>query len=96
MLFHITHTHTATNCSANRPERQAAFGQVMQTAGDHGVTIVGTYTDAPGHTVYLIAETDDALAIAKLLRPVLEYGHYEIRPVVDTRALMAELADGGS
>ena len=91
MLFHITATHEPTNCSAHKPERQAAFAQVMQTAADQGVTLKGVYADAPGHTIYILAETDSALAMAKLLDPVLEYGHYQIRPVADARALMAAL-----
>lgn len=93
MLFHITATHAPTNCSAHKPERQAAFGQVMQTAADHGVTLKGVFADAPGHTVYILAETDKALALAQLLDPVLEYGQYEIRPIADARELMASLEE---
>ena len=96
MLFHITHTHSATNCSAKQPERQAAFGQVMQTAAEYDVTIKGAYADGPGHTVYILAETDDALNLAQLLYPVLEYGHYDIRPIVGVRELMEAAPGNGS
>ena len=91
MLFHITHTHTAENCSAHRPERQDNFRSVMQGADEMGVTLHGVYVDAPGHAVYMIAEADDALALARLLDPVLEYGHYEVRPVAGARELMEAL-----
>ncbi|MFW5942869.1 MAG: DUF3303 domain-containing protein [Chloroflexota bacterium] len=94
MLFHITHTHNAENCSAHKPERQKDFAGVMQNAGDFGVTLHGAYADAPGHAVYLIVEADDALALAGLLGPVLEYGQYEIRPVADAGQLLAELGEG--
>lgn len=95
MLFHITHTHRAENCSAHKPQRQANFGKVMSGADDVGVTIHGAYADAPGHAVYIVAEAGDALDIARLLDPVLEYGHYEVRPVVDAGQLMAALGEEG-
>ena len=92
MLFHITHTHRAENCSAHRPERQENFRNVMQNAAEMGVRLHGVYTDAPGHAVFLIAESDDALALARLLEPVLEYGHYDVRPVVGAQELREALA----
>ncbi|MFZ0545826.1 MAG: DUF3303 family protein [Candidatus Promineifilaceae bacterium] len=93
MLFHITGTHEPTNCSAHDPERQAAFQKVMQTAESYGITLKGVYTDAPAHTVYILAETNDALAISKLIDPVLAYNHYEIRPVVEAGTLMESLRE---
>lgn len=63
----------------------------MQTAEKHGVTLKRVFADAPGHTDYILAETESALAMARLLDPVLEYGHYEIRPITDARELMEAL-----
>lgn len=93
MLFHITHTHRPENCSAHKPERQKDFANVMQNADEFGVKLHGSYADAPGHAVYLIAEADDAMALAGLLGPVLEYGQYEIRPVADLGQLMAAFGE---
>lgn len=91
MIFHVTATHRPQNCSAHRPERQKAFRELFSRAQGLGVKLHGNYVDAPGHAVYIVMEAEDAMAISRLLEPVLEFGHYEIRPVVDTVRLMNEL-----
>ena len=58
MLFHTTHRHTHQSCSAHKPENLKLFAKAIASAEDIGVKIIGSYTDAPGHTCLLY--TSDA------------------------------------
>ena len=91
MLFHATHRHTHETCSAHNPENMALFAKAVASADELGVKIIGAYTDAPGHAVYMIIEADTALQIAQFFDPILELGDTEIRPVADAIALMQQL-----
>ena len=94
MLFHITQTYSPTNCSAHDPERQAAFRQTMATAADRGVQIKGAYVDGLGHSTFIVVEAESALALARVFYPVLEFGHYNVRPVVAAGEFMDAMAPG--
>ena len=91
MLFHATHRHTHETCSAHKPENRALFAKSITTAKDIGVKIIGSYTDAPGHTLYLIIEAETALQIAQLFDPILDLGDTEIRPVADAMKLFDQM-----
>ena len=91
MLFHATHHHTHQSCSAHKPENMALFGKAVASASELGVKIVGLYTDAPGHAVYMILEADTVMQLFQLFDPILELGDTEIRPVVDSIALMKHI-----
>ncbi len=80
---------TSGTGESDRPARRR--GEFASRAQGLGVKLHGNYVDAPGHAVYIVMEAEDAMAISRLLEPVLEFGHYEIRPVVDTVRLMNEL-----
>lgn len=91
MLFHATHRHTHQSCSAHKPENMALFGKAVASASELGVKIIGSYTDAPGHAVYMILEADTVMQLFQLFDPILELGDTEIRPVVDALALMKHI-----
>lgn len=93
MLFHITATHDPTNCSAHKPERQAAYGKLAASAESFGIKPHGIYADAPGHALYMTIECDNAMALSNWLDPVLEYAHHDVRPVVDANQLLASLRE---
>lgn len=86
MLFHATHRHNHHSCVAHDPEGKAKFAQVFQGAEDAGVKLVGVYADPPGHTIYMILETDAAENLVKFFDPIVDMGDTEIRPVVDPLA----------
>ena len=91
MLFHATHRHSHETCPAHMPEKRALFTKVVASADDIGVKIIGSYADAPGHTVYMIIEADTALQIAQLFDPILDLGDTEIKPVADTIKLLDQM-----
>ena len=91
MIFHATHRHTHETCSAHKPENLALFAKAVATANDIGVKIIGSYTDAPGHTFYLIIEADTALQIAQFFDPILDLGDTEVRPVADAMELFDQM-----
>ena len=94
MLFHTTHRHTHQSCSAHKPENLKLFAKAIASAEDIAVKIIGSYTDAPGHTLYMIVEADSALQLAQFFDPILELGDTDIRPVADALALMQQLQEG--
>ncbi len=93
MLFHATHRHSHETCPAHQPENLARFAKTMRSANELGVNIIGSFADAPGHTVYMIIEADTALQIAQFFDPILELGDTEIKPVTDTMALLQRLQE---
>lgn len=95
MLFLATHVHTEDNCLAHDPEQmRATFGQVIAGAEELGVTLVGAYSDAPAHTVYILFEADTAEQIEQFFDPALEVGHIDVRPVTDAMKAYGRRAEG--
>ena len=89
MLFHITHVHTPEACPYHNPEKaRATFGKMLGSAEQLGVKLVGTWVDAPAHTIYIVVETDSAQKIEELLGPAYEIAHAETRVVQDGRSLL--------
>ena len=89
MLFHITHTHTWESCPVHDPEKvKNTFGKTISNIDKVGVKMVGLYTDPPGHTVYMIVESDTIEKLEILLDPIIDLGHIEIRPVSDGLATL--------
>jgi len=91
MLFHCTHSHTPETCPADDPERLGqTFGKVMAAVAGaaSGVSLVGSYLDAPAHRLFFVVETDSAEKIQELFAPLLGIGYTEIRPVVEVRQAM--------
>ena len=91
MLFHAIHRHTHETCSAHKPENRALFAKAFASANDIGVKIIGSYADAPGHTLFMIIEADTALQIAKFFDPILDLGDTEIKPVTSTVELLDQM-----
>jgi hypothetical protein len=92
MLFHASHTHTHATCPSHNPEQRALFNKVLNSATDIGIKVIGSYADAPGHTVYYILEADTALQISQFFNPILELGDADIKPVTDTIELLEQMA----
>ncbi len=91
MLFHATHRHTHATCPAHMPEKRALFAKALNSANDIGVKIIGSYADAPGHTLYFIIEAETALQIAQFFDPILDLGDTDIRPVTDAMKLLDQM-----
>ncbi len=93
MLFHVTHTHAYTTCMAHDEKRKAIFSQTISNAEESGVKIHGVYADPPGHQIFLVVETDTMEQLVKFLDPVIDFGDYDVRPVLNFSAAMANLSN---
>lgn len=84
MLFHITHVHAIDKCPARDPVLlQATYGKMIASAGELGVRLVGVWVDSPAHTVFMVAEAERVEQLEKLLGPVTQIGHADVKPVFD-------------
>ena len=82
MLFHITHVHSPETCPYHHPETaRETFGKMMHSAEGIGVNLIGSWVDAPDHTIYLVVETDSVQKLEEFLAPAFEIGVAETRPV---------------
>ena len=91
MLFHITHVHSAESCPYHDPETVAkTYGKALLGFEEAGVTLHGAYVDGPGHTFYMIVESDELPKIYAALGPIIDAGSAEIRPVRDAVATVRE------
>lgn len=88
MLFHITHEHAPESCPADDPERaRDTIGKLIAGADGPGIKLIGAWADAPGHTFYLVVETDSVEKLTELCYPALTMAHAEITPVEDAVTL---------
>ena len=83
MLFHVTHTHDYNTCMAHGDSRKTKFSQTISKADDSNVKVHGVYADPPGHQIFIVVETDTMEQLVKFLDPIIDYGDYDIRPVLD-------------
>jgi hypothetical protein len=95
MLFHVTHKHDHHSCIAHDAEGKAKLAKALKGAESAGVTLHGVYTDAPGHAIYFIIETDHAENLVKFFEPIIDMGDTDIRPVLDPMAVLNILNDEG-
>ncbi len=93
MLFHITHTHGYTTCMAHDEEGKTKFSQTIATAEESGVKVHGVYAHPPGHQIFMVVETDTMEQLVKFLDPILDFGDYDIRPVLNFSTAMANLSN---
>ena len=93
MLFHITHVHTEATCPYHKPEVVSeTFGKVLPAFEEAGATVLGAYTDAPAHAMYLIVEASTADQVRLGLAPIIDQGTAEVRPVSELGKVAAELS----
>jgi hypothetical protein len=82
MLFHVTHTHDYSTCFTHVPEKTKIFNGIVDAANANGVTIHGRYVNRMEHTTFFILEADSFEQIDAAFVAVLEFGHFEITPVI--------------
>ena len=93
MLFHITHTHGYSTCMAHDEKNKAKFSQTISNADELGVKVYGVYADPPGHQIFMVVETNTMEQIVKFLDPVIDFGDYDIRPVLNFSTAVENLSD---
>ena len=93
MLFHIIHTHAYSTCMAHDEKNKTKFSQTISNAEKLGVKVYGVYADPPGHQIFMIVETDTMEQIVKFLDPIIDFGDYDIRPVLNFSTAVASLSN---
>ena len=78
MKFHITYEFSPDD----RDEIQAQFKATGGLPGE-GVTMLGRYHAVEGLTGFILAESDDAIAIGKWMQEWTHLISFEVVPVVD-------------
>ena len=81
MIFHATHKHNYQTCPAHNADVKAQFMGALQSAEEKGVKVHGMYVDVPGHTVFMILETDAVEKLVAFFDPIVDLGDTDIRPV---------------
>lgn len=93
MLFHVTHTHAYTTCMAHDEKGKAKFSQTISNAEKLDVKVHGVYADPPGHKIFIVIETNTMEQIVKFLDPIIDFGDYDIRPVLNFSTAVASLSN---
>ena len=93
MLFHITHTHGYSTCMAHNEKDKKIFLQTISNAEELGVKVHGAYADPPGHQIFMVVETNTMEQIVKFLDPVIDFGDYNICPVLNFSTAVSSLSN---
>ena len=93
MLFHITHTHGYETCMAHDEARKTKFSQTISNAEKSEIKVHGVYADTPGHQIFMIVETETMEQLVKFLDPIIDFGDYDIRPVLNFSTAIENLSN---
>ena len=93
MLFHITHTHGYETCMAHNQDSKTKFSQTISNAKESDIKVHGVYADPPGHQIFMVLETETMEKLVKFLDPIIDFGDYDIRPVLNFSTAMETLSN---
>ncbi len=87
MLFMYIHTHSPEKCVIDKPEQTAKmFADAQATAQKAGFKIVASYTAPHQHTMFVVIDANDIVALEKALVPMTLWGDAELIPVAPMEA----------
>jgi len=93
MLFHITHTHGYETCMAHNQDSKKEFSQTISNSEKLDIKVHGVYADPPGHQIFMVLEADTMEQLVKFLDPIIDFGDYDIRPVLNFSTAIETLSD---
>ena len=93
MLFHIIHTHGYETCMAHNQDSKTKFSQTISKAKELDIKVHGVYADPPGHQIFMVLEADTMERLVKFLDPIIDFGDYDIRPVLNFSTAMETLSN---
>ena len=85
MLFMITSKHDYSTCQANHPENNQHFRDTLSNLGDHGIKVHAMYSNRLQHTAFIVCEADSMEQLDAGFNPILDYGNFEIMPVMERK-----------
>jgi hypothetical protein len=90
MLFMYIHTHTAERCTANKmDENKKMFSKFQDEAKKANIKVIGSYVAPHEHTIYIIGEANDLLALEKGLLPMTLWGDARLVPILTAEQAFA-------
>jgi len=78
---------------AHDKKNKTKFSQTISNAEKLGVKVHGVYADPPGHQIFMVVETNTMEQIVKFLDPVIDFGDYDIRPVLNFSTAITSLSN---
>jgi len=78
---------------AHDEKNKTKFSQTISNAEKLGVKVHGVYADPPGHQIFMVVETNTMEQIVKFLDPVIDFGDYDIRPVLNFSTAITSLSN---
>jgi len=78
---------------AHDQKSKTKFMQTISNAEESGVKVHGVYADPPGHKIFMIIETETMEQLVKFIDPVIDFGDYDIRPVLNFEKAVASLSN---
>ena len=91
MLFHVTHTHGYETCMAHDEDAKVKFSETISKKSE--VKVHGVYADPPGHQIFMILEADTMEQLVKFLNPIIDFGDYNIRPILNFNTAIESLSN---
>ena len=97
MLHMVVATHGPDTCAAVVPEvaemAKAGFQQIGEAAKKLGITVQGTWTNMPAHTLYILVDAPNAHVVSQLFRDIhlMDWNTVVVNPVVTLQEAMGSL-----
>ncbi len=97
MLHMVVATHGPDTCAAVVPEvaemAKAGFQQIGEAAKKLGITVQGTWTNMPAHTIYILVDAPNAHVVSQLFRDIhlMDWNKVVVHPVVTLQEAMGSL-----
>jgi len=98
VLHLIIATHGPDTCPASRQDIRETFlgelGNLGQTAQALDATVVGSWNDMTGHTLYLVIDAPDAHTVQRLAANarLMDWGTVDVKPLVELSEAVARIA----
>ncbi len=90
-------THGPDTCAAVVPEAKemarAGFQQIGEAAKKLGITVQGTWTNMPAHTIYILVDAPNAHVVSQLSRDIhlMDWNTVVVNPVITLQEAMGSL-----
>ena len=97
MLHMVVATHGPDTCAAVIPRvtemAKAGFQQIGEAAKKLGITVQGTWTNMPAHTMYILVDAPNAHVVSQLSRDIhlMDWNTVVVNPVVPLEEAVGSL-----
>ncbi len=91
MVFMYIHKHSAEKCNIDKPAELAQMMKDLQIASQKaGVKLIASCAAPHKHTMWVMLEANDIVALEKAFVPMTKWGEAELTPVVTMEQWMPQ------